>query len=468
MADRDGLWAPHRRAMTTGLILLVTLVAFEALAVNTVMPEVKKDLGGLALYGWVFSAFMLATVVSISVAGREADRRGLAPVLGAGVALFALGLVCGGAAPSMGALVASRVVQGLGAGAVSSVANMAIGRAYPEWLRPRLLAVLSTSWVLPGLLGPSVAAVIATVVGWRYVFFGLLPLVLLGARLALPALRAHGPLTEAVRSTTSTSRTSDALAVALGAALLLGGLSGAESIAPLALVPIGVAILVRSLRRLTPAGTFRLRPGPPAAIALNGIMSAAFFATDSFLPLAVSDVRGRSVTLAGAALAAGALSWTAGAWIVAHYSARIPAYRLARAGLLLVALGIAGVGASLSPGVPVLTFVAAWVSAGLGMGLGYQSVALIVLSGNEGEVSGFVVSARQLVDVLGASVGAGFAGACVATAVALGRSTASGLLVAFSVLGTAALAGAVAARRLSFAGPDPNVLEVARPSTGEP
>jgi len=435
--------------MTTGLVLLVTLVAFEALAINTVMPEVKKDLGGLALYGWVFSAFMLATVVSISVAGREADRRGLAPVLAAGVVLFAAGLIGGGAAPSMGALVACRVVQGLGAGAVSSVANLAIGRAYPEWLRPRLLAVLSTSWVLPGLLGPAVAAFIATLAGWRFVFFGLLPLVLLGARLALPALRAHGPLPDAARARVSTSRTRDALAVALGAAVLLGGLSAAESVAPLVLVPIGGVVLLRSLRRLTPAGTFRLRPGPPAAIALNGIMSAAFFATDSFLPLAVSDVRGRSVSLAGAALAAGALSWSAGAWIVAHYSARVAAYQFARAGLLLVALGIGGVIAALSPEVPVVTFVFAWISAGLGMGLGYQSVALIVLSGNEGEVSGFVVSARQLVDVLGASIGAGMAGACVATAAALGRSTAAGLLAAFSIVAAAALAGALAAPRLA-------------------
>ena len=393
MVETDGLWAPQRRAMTVGLVLLVTLVAFEALAVNTVMPEVKKELGGIALYGWVFSGFTLATIVSISVSGREADRRGLAPVLAAGVVLFCLGLVAGGAAPSMPVLVGARVLQGLGAGAISAIANVAIGRAYPEWMRPRLLAVLSTSWVVPGLAGPGLAALIATLVGWRAVFFGLLPLVLVGARLALPALRAHGPLSADARpDKEDEARTRDALALALGVALLLAGLSGAGSVLPLALVPVGLVILVRALRRLTPAGTFRMRSGPPAAIALNSIMSAAFFATDAFMPLAVSDVRGRSVGIAGAALAAGALSWAAGAWVVAHYSARIPADRLARTGLLLVAAGIATVIAALSPSVPVGVFVLAWLSAGLGMGLGYQSVALIVLSGKEGEVSGFTVA----------------------------------------------------------------------------
>lgn len=449
VADTDGLWAPDRRAMTVGLVLLVTLVAFEALAVNTVMPEVKRELGGIALYGWVFSAFTLATIVSISVSGRAADTRGLAPVLAAGVILFSLGLVAGGAANSMGVLVAARVVQGLGAGAISSIANVAIGRAYPQWLRPRLLAVLSTSWVVPGLAGPGLAALVATLVGWRMVFFGLLPLVLLGARLSLPALGQHGPLPVApLAEPVDVGRTRDALALALGAGALLAGLSGARAIAPLVLVPVGLVVLVRALRRLTPPGTFRMQPGAPAAIVLNGIMSAAFFATDAFMPLAVRDVRGRSVGIAGAALAAGALSWASGAWVVAHFSTRTAADRLARAGLALVALGIVGVIVALSPGVPVGVFVLAWLAAGLGMGLGYQSVALIVLSGDDGEVSGFTVAARQVVDVLGASIGAGLAGACVGIAVALDRSTASGLYVAFTITAALALVGAALCRRL--------------------
>src|SRR2546430_10979212 len=80
-----GLWAPQRRALTTGLVLTITFVASEALAVVTVMPVVARDLGGLRLYGWVFSAFMLGSVVGIVAAGREADRRGPAgPFLAGG------------------------------------------------------------------------------------------------------------------------------------------------------------------------------------------------------------------------------------------------------------------------------------------------------------------------------------------------------------------------------------------------
>src|SRR5579862_8616486 len=97
-----GLWAPQRRAMTVGLVLTVTFVASEALAVVTVMPVVAKDLGGLRLYGWVFSGFMLGSVIGIVLAGREADRRGPAVPFSAGVVLFSAGLAIAGTAPSMG------------------------------------------------------------------------------------------------------------------------------------------------------------------------------------------------------------------------------------------------------------------------------------------------------------------------------------------------------------------------------
>src|SRR5256885_8569634 len=79
-----GLWAPQRRALTTGLVLTITFVASEALAVVTVMPVVARDLGGLRLYGWVFSGFMLGSVVGIVASGREADRRGPAAAVAAG------------------------------------------------------------------------------------------------------------------------------------------------------------------------------------------------------------------------------------------------------------------------------------------------------------------------------------------------------------------------------------------------
>lgn len=187
------LWAPQRRALTAGLVLTITFVASEALAVVTVMPVAAHDLGGLRLYGWVFSAFMLGSVVGIVAAGREADRRGPAIPFVAGLVLFGTGLAVAGLAPSMAVLVAGRVLQGLGAGAVPSVAYASIGRSLAGPLRARMMAVLSTAWVAPGLAGPALAAEVAHVFGWRWVFLGLLPVVGVAGSIAVPALIRLGP-----------------------------------------------------------------------------------------------------------------------------------------------------------------------------------------------------------------------------------------------------------------------------------
>src|SRR3984957_6274289 len=173
-----GIWAPAQRSLTVGLVLAVTFVAFEALPVASVLPVVGRQLGDLRLYGWVFSAFLLASLLGIVLAGTLADRVPLGRPMLVGLVLFAVGLVIGGTAPDMLVLVAGRAVQGLGAGVVPSVAYVAISRCYAEESRPRMFAVLSTAWVVPGLIGPGIAALVAAAVGWRWVFLGLLPLVI--------------------------------------------------------------------------------------------------------------------------------------------------------------------------------------------------------------------------------------------------------------------------------------------------
>src|SRR5215471_19339538 len=217
-----GLWAPQHRALTVGLVLTITFVASEALAVVTVMPVVAHDLGGLRLYGWVFSAFMLGSVVGIVVAGRAADRRGPAIPFVAGVVLFGCGLAIAGLAPSMGVLVAGRALQGIGAGVVPAVAYASIGRSLTGPLRARMMAVLSTAWVAPGLAGPALAAEVARVFGWRWVFLGLLPVVGVAGSIAVPALIRLGP---PGAGQVHEHRLVDGIIVAAGATMLLAGLT---------------------------------------------------------------------------------------------------------------------------------------------------------------------------------------------------------------------------------------------------
>ena len=155
-ASEGGLWSPARRPLTLGLVLTITLVAAEALAVSTAMPIVARDLGGLELYGLVFSAFFVGSLFGIVVVAGLIDRIGVVAPFLAGLGLFAIGLAIAGSAPSMAVLIGARFIQGIGGGTIPPVAYVAIGRSLPAHLRPRMFAVLSTAWILPGVFGPAV------------------------------------------------------------------------------------------------------------------------------------------------------------------------------------------------------------------------------------------------------------------------------------------------------------------------
>jgi MFS family permease len=442
-----GIWAPPTRGLTVGLVLSITFVASEALAVVTVMPLVARDLGGLRLYGWVFSAFMLGSVVGIVAAGREADRRGPAVPFVAGLVLFGSGLAVAGLAPSMGVLVAGRVLQGLGAGAVPSVAYAAIGRSFPGPLQARMMAVLSTAWVVPGLAGPVVAAEVAHVFGWRWVFLGLLPVVAVAGAIAVPALARLGP---PGAGPVQEHQLIHGIVVAAGATMILAGLtlaagSGAAA-AGAALIIAGVAAGLPALRRLVPAGTLTARPGLPATILSRGLLTFAFFGADAYVTLAITEVRHRSPLVAGIAVTGATVGWTAGAWVQARLSETWQGRRFVRTGLVIVLAGIAGMVLVLRPDVPVAVGLASWTVAGLGMGLAYAPLSLMMLRhappGREGRAS----ASLNLADVLGTALGIGVGGAAVAAGA--GRNLPLGITAAFAASAAVGVVALMVTRRL--------------------
>jgi MFS family permease len=459
-----GLWAPQRRALTTGLVLTITFVASEALAVVTVMPVVARDLGGLRLYGWAFSAFMLASVVGIVASGREADRRGPAIPFVAGVVLFACGLALAGLAPSMEVLVAGRVLQGLGAGAVPPVAYASIGRSLEGPLRVRMMAVLSTAWVAPGLAGPAIAAEVARLFGWRWVFLGLLPIVLVAGSIAVPALVRLGPPGTAHEEE---HRLTDGLRTAAAAAMILGGLTLAagsgEVPAGLALVAVGGIAGLPALRRLVPPGTLTVRPGLPATIATRGLLTFAFFGADAYVTLAITAVRHRTPVVAGLAVTGATLAWTGGAWVQARLSERWEGRRLVRTGLIIVLASIAAMALVLLPAVPVAEGIAAWTVAGLGIGLAYAPLTLLMLKqappGQEGQAS----ASLNLTDVLGTAIGIGVGGAAVAAEA--GHDLRVGIWAAFAAAAAVGLLALAVTRRLP---PGPTTAPAAAPPSAPP
>jgi MFS family permease len=440
-----GLLSGARRGLTIGLVLAVTLVAFEALAVATILPDAEDDLGNLTLYGWVFSAFLLMSLIGIAWSGEQCDRHGpLRPFL-AGLAFFAAGLTIAGLAPSMAVLVLGRAVQGLGAGAIPAVSYVTIGRGFDESQRARMFAVLSTAWVVPSLVGPALAGVVSDVSSWRLVFLGLLPALVAVAFMVARPLRALGaPENPPARNSTLHL----AAVLAAGAGTLLGGLALFDDspIAGALLVVAGVGVGLPVLRRLLPAGTLRARGSVPAAILGMGLLNAAFFGAEAYVPFMLTHVRDTSTLFAGLSLTASALSWTTGAWIQERLVARTDRARIVRTGFVLLFLGIAGTSLLLFESVPVQFAAVSWAVAGLGIGMTYPCFSLTVLGGAEAGAVGAASAALKLNEVLGAALGIGIGGAIVAAAPHAERGA---IAVTFAIMAATALVGAGLASRVS-------------------
>jgi MFS family permease len=481
--DDAGPFGAERRGLTIGMLLAVTVTALAALALVTIAPLIPAELGRLEWYGWLFSGYLLASLLGSVAAGGEADRQGLRRPFGAGLALFGAGLLLAGTAPSMAVVIAARALQGFGGGAVTTCVYVAITRAYPDAQRPRLMALLSSAWVTPALVGPALAGAVAEAVGWRWVFLGLVPVLAPVAALTLPRL-GGGSRT----GRPAPARRGPGLGAAVGVVVGLGAALAALSAvsAPLdassasapsgplraaAIVSLGIGgmgVGALGLRRLLPPGTLRLAPGLGALGAARGAFFAAFIGIEAFLALMLTDLHGLSSAGTGAVVASGAITWTAGSWWQARRDAggsrrggrggRVR-FGIGVLGIGLAAQGLALVGAGVAGGAVVAVAVAGWMTAGFGIGVAHatSSVLAFALAEADGVEPGRVSAALQLTDNVGAALAAGLGGAALAwITVRMGGVEAGalrpGVAAAFGVAWAAWLVSYAASRRSGSAG----------------
>ncbi|SDE20403.1 Predicted arabinose efflux permease, MFS family [Blastococcus fimeti] len=437
-----GIWDAEHRRTTVGLLTLVTLVAFEAMAVGTAMPSAVDELDGVAWYAWPFSAFLITSVVGMVVGGEVGDRRSPRPGVVAGVLLFAAGLLVAGLAQHMAVLVLGRAVQGLGAGVVIVLLYVIAGQGYSSELRPRLFGAFAAGWVLPALIGPLAAGLITTHLGWRGVFLLLLPLVGAGLVLLLSAGTDEPPAEPA-----AARRSNAPWALLAGAGI--AGLQYASQrldLAALGLAVVGGAALAVGLRRLLPAGTVRARPGIPAVVACRGLAAGAFFGMDALLPFVLTEQHGWSAATAGLPLTAGAVGWVVAAQLQGR-RAEVPRQRVLRAGFLLLALGLAATAATAVPSSGGWPAYLSWFVAGVGMGLAMPSVGVLLLDQSPEAERGAISAALQISDVTASALCVGLSGVLVAGAVDGGGAIEAAVLAAVAVLTVPALLGARIAGR---------------------
>ncbi|WP_405472681.1 MFS transporter [Streptomyces canus] len=458
----EGVLGRSYRALSVGIVSVVLLIAFEATAVGTAMPVAARELDGVALYAFAFSGYFTTSLFGMVLAGQWADRRGPLGALAAGIAGFGAGLLLSGTAGAMWQFILGRAVQGFGGGLVIVALYVVVGRAYPERLRPAIMAAFAAGWVVPSIVGPLAAGAVTEHLGWRWVFVGIPVLVVFPLVLALPQIRrrASGPVDDDTgQAAFDRRRIRLALGISLGAGLLQ---YAAQDLRPLSLLPglAGAALLVPAVLGLLPRGTYRAARGLPSVVLLRGVAAGSFVAAESFVPLMLVTQRGLSPTLAGFSLAAGGVTWALGSWVQSR--ARVEPYRerLMTGGMVLVAAAIAAAPSVLIHSVPVWIVAVAWGFGCFGMGLVISSSSVLLLHLSAPEEAGTNSASLQISDglsnaVLLAAGGAAFAalggGTVSHTAPEASGSHPAAFAVVFLPMAGVALVGAWVTTRLHAA-----------------
>lgn len=390
------------RALSIGIVSVVLLIAFEATAVGTAMPVAARELNGVSLYAFAFSGYFTTSLFGMVLSGQWSDRRGPLAPLTTGIAAFGAGLLLSGTAGAMWLFILGRAVQGLGGGLVIVALYVVVGRAYPERLRPAIMAAFAASWVVPSIVGPLASGAVTEHLGWRWVFVGIPVLVLLPLGLALPQIRrrAAGPVPGAGSDASfDRRRIRLALAISFGAGLLQ---YAAQDLRWISLVPgaLGAALLVPAALGLLPRGTYRAARGLPSVVLLRGVAAGSFIAAESFVPLMLVTQRGLSPTLAGFSLAAGGVTWALGSWVQSRPRVEPYRERLTTAGMVLVAAAVAAAPSVLIHSVPAWTLAVAWAFGCFGMGLVISSTSVLLLKLSAPEEAGTNSAALQISDAL--------------------------------------------------------------------
>lgn len=408
----QGPYSPQYRKLSWGVFALILGIAFEFMAVATALPIAAKELGGLSLFPWALTGFLGAAMFANGVAGELCDRIGPRLPLLAGSLTFTGGLLVSGLAATMPMLIVGRIVQGLGAGFIIVAVYVVIAQCYPEDIRPRMMSMIATAWVVPSVIGPFIAGSLTEFVSWRWAFLILVPLMPAPLLAVLPRI-SSGTRSEVRRE----GRVRLAAMMAGGAALVQwAGLEAEKSrwvTGALALIA-GFVLIVIAARQLFPAGTLRLRRGLPSVVAFRGVTAGGFFGCQAYVPLMLVEHRGATPTMAGLAVATTAIGWSTGSLFQGRPTLRTRRTTLVRIGSIVTSFGVL-VTASAALVTDAFT-VPGWVAGvglligGLGMGLAMASNAVLLFDYSAPEARGANSAAIQMSDSLGGLLVIGGAG----------------------------------------------------------
>lgn len=465
----ERLFSRTYAAATISFAAVMFLTGFAALAVVPMLPVAARDLDGVPLYPLVAGCFVAASLFGGVLGGDWADRAGAGRPLAAGVVLAVVTLVVSATSTSIWQLAVGRFLDGVAAGMIAVAINTAIAHAYPDRLRAKALALMSTCWIIPSLTGPPLAGLVAAWWSWRVVFFGLAALTVIPSLVVVVMLRtpswqapskpepdpsesdlpesdpAEPDPAEPDRSEPDPSKSDPsaektprpalmvAAAVSVGAALGQYAVSGWD-LRHLLCGTAGLALLVVFVPRLLPPGTWRAARGLPAAVLLRGLTSGAYFTLEAFVPLLLTTARRVPPVQTGLAFTGAAIAWAGSSWLQGRLQGRVSRHRMVTAGALVMGAAVAVAAVGTLPALPALTAAGAMVLAAVGMGMAAPSLTLLSLTHSPSGRQGYVSSAMQTSQNLGQMAVMGVAAAVFNLFLGFGSADLPAYAAAFALL----------------------------------
>lgn len=410
--------------VTAALMLGMSLAALDTTIVGTALPSIVGKLGGISLYSWVFSVYLLTSTTTVPIYGKLADLYGRKPIFLFGSGLFLLGSILCGSAQSMEQLIVFRAIQGLGAGAVMPIVLTIIGDIYELKARAKVQGLFSGVWGLSSIVGPALGGLIVDHFSWRWVFYINIPFGLMSGILLAIYLKENVERKKQHLDYIGTLTLTGAI-VALLFALLQGGTSwawdSAQSIGLFALCIVLIGLFLREERRaadpILPLTLFNNRI--IAVSSIGGIvLGVLMFGVSSYVPLFVQGVKGGTATSAGIVLGPFLLAWpiasTLSGRIVIRYGYRFTS---------ILGLGLATLAAGMitfftvDTGLPFIVITMLL----MGAGLGFSSTAFMLAVQNAvpWKLRGVATASTQFTRTIGGTVGVAIMGTILNAQMAL-------------------------------------------------